>query len=93
MTHDDRFQANQDAHFQEISELESLRAQLAEKDLELARLHGLLNTLQFCEANYRKLHDTKGGSNPETGRAWDLMRRAGNAARSAALKGKDDANA
>ena len=44
-----------------------------------------LSSLEFAEAQYRHIHDLHGVSDAKTGRAWDLMRRAGAAAR-AALK-------
>lgn len=44
-------------------------------------LRRLLGELQRCEAGYRNQHDYKGSGHRETGRAWDLMRRAGDAAR------------
>jgi hypothetical protein len=40
-----------------------------------------LAKLQACEAGYREVHDRFGGDARATGRAWDLMRRAGNEAR------------
>ena len=43
----------------------------------------LLNDLQDAEANYRHCHDLYGGGDMKSGRAWDLMRRRGDAARSA----------
>lgn len=36
----------------------------------------LLENLAEASANYRKTHDLRGDGHKETGRAWDLMRRA-----------------
>jgi hypothetical protein len=44
------------------------------------RYRDALNELQDAEAHYRLMHDTSQYP-PEIGRAWDLMRRAGNRAR------------
>jgi hypothetical protein len=41
-----------------------------------------LDALQRAEAEYRATHDFKGDDHRDTGRAWDRMRAAGNAARS-----------
>ena len=40
-----------------------------------------LQKLATAEKEYRFLHDHMGADRPETGRAWDLMRRAGDQAR------------
>jgi len=40
-----------------------------------------LINLAAAEANYRHAHDLRGDDHKETGRAWDAMRRAGDAAR------------
>lgn len=45
------------------------------------RYREALEHLAVCEANYRKYHDSLGGSSIESGRAWDLMRRVGDQAR------------
>lgn len=45
---------------------------------ELVRL---AKSLAGAELNYRNSHDLKGGGHIETGRKWDLMRRAGDAIR------------
>lgn len=44
-------------------------------------LREALDDLQQAEAEYRLMHDRHGGDARATGRAWDLMRRAGNKAR------------
>lgn len=41
-----------------------------------------LDDLQQAEAEYRAMHDLYGDAAKATGRAWDLMRRAGDRARS-----------
>lgn len=48
-----------------------------------AMLREALEELQKAEATYRYAHDVFGGGDLKTGRAWDLMRRAGDKARSA----------
>jgi hypothetical protein len=54
-----------------------------------------LARLAAAEANYRHAHDLRGDDHKETGRAWEAMRRAGDAARDmiaqarAARTGKD----
>jgi hypothetical protein len=40
-----------------------------------------LQELQLCEAAYRHAHDVHGADDLRCGRAWDQMRRAGDAAR------------
>lgn len=42
-----------------------------------------LRALAEAEATYRKNHDLHGDGSRETGRAWDMMRRAGDEAREA----------
>src|SRR5579864_2799359 len=42
-----------------------------------------LRNLSVAEATYRATHDLEGDASPKTGRAWDLMRRAGDKARAA----------
>lgn len=44
-------------------------------------LRNALDDLQQAEAEYRLMHDLHGDGAAATGRAWDLMRRAGNKAR------------
>jgi len=39
--------------------------------------------LAKTEANYRLVHDVHGGDSPESGRAWDKLRRCGDKARAA----------
>ena len=39
--------------------------------------------LAFCEQDYRKRHDLRGGGHMSTGRAWDMMRRHGDKLRQA----------
>lgn len=46
-------------------------------------LREALADLATAEAEYRKLHDLHGDSDMRTGRAWDRMRRKGDAARAA----------
>lgn len=50
-------------------------------EAEVERLRGALQGLEQAEATYRRTYESRGGGASETGRAWDLMRRAGNAAR------------
>lgn len=52
-------------------------------------LEAALDHLQAAEVNYRYAHDLQGDGSRMAGRAWDLMRRAGDAARTT-LKGTDD---
>lgn len=51
----------------------------AERD----RLREALDTLQRSEAAYRRAHDVHGDGALAAGRAWDIMRRAGDKARAA----------
>ena len=53
----------------------------------IAEMSDALQALALAEANYRKKHDLLGSGHIETGRAWDIVRRAGDAAR-AILEGK-----
>lgn len=46
-------------------------------------LREALENLANREQEYRIIHDTKGDGSREAGRAWDLMRRAGDNARAA----------
>lgn len=57
--------------------------------MELDRLRSLACDLQMAEAAYRRAHDLHGDGSREAGRAWDLMRRAGDKVRRA-LGGTDD---
>jgi hypothetical protein len=50
-------------------------------DERIERLREALDDLQQAEANYRLTHDSQGERHTATGRAWDLMRRAGDKAR------------
>jgi len=45
--------------------------------------------LEKAEASYRLIHDVHGGDSPESGRAWDKLRRCGDKAR-AAIKLAED---
>ena len=54
---------------------------MSEPRLELADLRAALATLAAAEKHYRAMHDLHGDASREAGRAWDLMRRAGDAAR------------
>ncbi|MCE2842362.1 MAG: hypothetical protein LW689_06215 [Novosphingobium sp.] len=60
-----------------------------ERGARMARIEEL-KALADAEQAYRKAHDLYGGGDIRTGRAWDAMRRAGDAARQAlaALEGK-----
>jgi hypothetical protein len=42
----------------------------------LIELHEMLGELGKAVANYRHLHDRLGGDHIDTGRAWDVLRRA-----------------
>lgn len=48
---------------------------------ELERKTEALDDLQQAEAEYRLMHDRHGDGSQAAGRAWDLMRRAGDKAR------------
>jgi hypothetical protein len=50
---------------------------------EAAKLREALDALAQAEATYRYAHDVLGTGDPKTGRAWDLMKRAGDKARAA----------
>lgn len=56
--------------------------------MELDRLRSLACDLQLAEAAYRRAHDLHGDGSRQAGRAWDLMRRAGDKVRRA-LGGTD----
>ena len=60
-------------------------AELREDAIKLVNrtnaLFDALDGLQKAEAEYRFAHDRFGGGHSDTGRAWDLMRRAGDRAR------------
>ena len=47
----------------------------------IAELEAGLRAIESAEATYRYAHDVLGGGDSKTGRAWDLMRRAGDRAR------------
>lgn len=47
----------------------------------IAAMREALGNLQKAEAAYRLAHDSRGDGDITAGRAWDLMRRAGDAAR------------
>lgn len=70
---------------------ERLRAEFAAEraigQSQIDLLTERLDTLQQAEAEYRLMHDRHGDGSRAAGRAWDLMRRAGDKAR-AALKGE-----
>lgn len=48
---------------------------------ENAELRGMLGDLQFAESDYRAVYGLHGDGSRQSGRAWDLMRRAGDKAR------------
>lgn len=50
---------------------------------EVERLREALDGLQQAEATYRSAHDRHGDGSSKAGRAWDLLRRAGDKARAA----------
>lgn len=52
-----------------------------EAEAERARLWEALDTLQRSEAAYRMAHDVHGDGALAAGRAWDILRRAGDKAR------------
>ena len=52
-------------------------------EAENARFRTALNDLCAAEQHYRSEHDIHGGKSLKSGRAWDLMRRAGNDGRAA----------
>lgn len=47
----------------------------------IEQLRSALEELQAAEARYRYAHDILGAGDSKTGRAWDLMKRAGDKAR------------
>lgn len=53
----------------------------ARHDPEKERLREALRNLAAAEATYRQTHDLHGDDDMKTGRAWDRMRRSGDAAR------------
>jgi hypothetical protein len=65
--------------------MDALCDALESTQAEIARLTTALNALQQAEATYRYAHDVLGAGDTKTGRAWDLLKRAGDNAR-AALK-------
>jgi hypothetical protein len=54
---------------------------LAAKVREHQVMREALNLLADAERSYRKAHDLHGDGSRESGRAWDMMRRAGDHAR------------
>ena len=62
----------------EIAGIGALAAALGEERDELLNA---LKTIAVAEADYRKSFELKGSDHIETGRAWDLLRRAGDQAR------------
>ena len=75
---------NQDEH--EAIQEANARLIAAAPDLLAA-----LEELADCEQKYRSAHDLRGDGSKEAGRAWDLMRRAGDRARAAIAKAKGEA--
>jgi len=66
-------------------------AQIAALEAQCEAMAGALDELANREQEYRIIHDIKGDGHRDTGRAWDLMCRAGNAARAALAQHKGDA--
>lgn len=62
-------------------ELEHALKRAEEAEAERDRLWEALDTLQRSEAAYRRAHDVHGDGALAAGRAWDIMRRAGDKAR------------
>lgn len=56
-----------------------------DQEQEIKHLRAWLDRLAACEADYRSAHDLCGDGSREAGRAWDLMRRAGDKAREIVL--------
>ena len=56
---------------------------LKASEARVGELEKLARELERAESRYRIAHDIHGGSSLETGRAWDLMRRAGDYVRQA----------
>lgn len=48
---------------------------------ETDKFRNALAALAVAEQHYREMHDLRGDGSREAGRAWDLLRRAGNLAR------------
>lgn len=63
--------------------LPALLDRLDALESETQVLREALRELQTAEALYRQRHDMFGGDSIESGRAWDVMRRAGDRARQA----------
>ncbi len=77
-------------NLEEISDEEVIRSQCATRraveraiaaERERDRLGEALDTLQRSEAAYRRAHDVHGDGALAAGRAWDILRRAGDKAR------------
>jgi len=62
------------------------KALIAERD----RMKEALREVEVAEREYRRAHDTLGGDQIATGRAWDRLRRAGDKARAALNAEKRD---
>jgi hypothetical protein len=62
-------------------EARDIIAALQSRVLPQAGMREALEDLQQAEAEYRLMHDRHGDGSQAAGRAWDLMRRAGDKAR------------
>ncbi|QDC37060.1 hypothetical protein [Sphingobium fuliginis] len=60
---------------------------IAALEEEIKGMREALDDLQQAEAEYRLMHDRHGDGSRAAGRAWDLMRRSGDKARTA-LEGR-----
>ena len=81
--------ANMDGNFQgSPAEAWNTRAATASNAAMVAELVEHLDLLANREQQYRAMHDLKGDGSHEAGRAWDLMRRAGDQARTTLARAK-----
>ena len=81
-------QACEDSRVRLMKAKEQAEAKLREAEQQRSLYKLALAELEQAEASYRRAHDLKGDGHIQTGRAWDLMRRAGQKARDA-LKRED----
>ncbi|EQB03873.1 hypothetical protein [Sphingobium sp. HDIP04] len=80
--HEDDAPEYSQACFADLKEKHML-GKIAALEEEIKRLREALDDLQQAEAEYRLMHDRYGDGSRAAGRAWDLMRRSGDKARTA----------
>lgn len=56
---------------------------IAATEARVRELETVLRTLAQAEHEYRRAHDLHGDGHPESGRAWDRLRHAGDSTRAA----------